>query len=392
MQKRSMLAVLAIAATTLACSDRSAPVAPASAANASSARATDNLQNGAVYTQTDEVSNRIVAYYRDSDGTLSPAGSFATGGNGSGLGSIFGQGSVVLSGRQGAEVSKAANHLLFTVNAGSNEISVFRVERNELVLVDKVPSGGDRPISVGVYQDVLYVLHQTSANITGFRVTAQGTLSPIAGSARPVAGGPGSNPAEVAFSPDGSTIVVTERETGIIDTYRFDKNTGLAEGPFVNVASGAEPFGFDFDNRNHLFVTDGFGLVPAQGGASSYDVLRTSTLQPISGDVKNGGTDTCWLIITSDGRFAYVQSFGDSRISSYRIKPDGGLTLFQSVAALTGVGPGGFDVALSLGSNYFYALNGQGNISAFAVEPDGTLTALGSVGGLPPSVNGLAAR
>ena len=392
--KRSTLALSTLIAA-FACADSPQPLAPTTTTTSSlaSTSASDNLQNGAVYTSTDELTNRVIAYYRDSDGSLVEAGRFPTGGSGSGLGSLFGQGGVILSGREpGARVGTGANHLLFAVNAGSNSISVFRVEKNELVLVETEPSNGIKPISLTLYQDVLYVLHQTSGSISGFNVTSKGELTPIAGSTRTIAGGPTSNPAQVGFSNDGSTLVVSERETGLLNSFVFDKRTGLTGTNNVITASGQEPFGFEFDNRNHLFLTDGFFVAPGLGGASSYDLTKTSQLVPISGDVKNGGTDTCWLIVTNDGRFVYTHSFGDSRLSSYKIDPQGNLVLFQSIAALTGVGPGGFDIALTIGSQFLYAVNQQGTIRGFEVNSDGTLTPRSSISGLPPSVTGLAVR
>lgn len=84
---------------------------------ASSAAAAENAV-GAVFALTNAAgSNAVVMWQRSLDGRLNSAGSFATGGagNGAGLGS---QGAVILS----------ANHqLLFAVNAGSNDISTFRI-------------------------------------------------------------------------------------------------------------------------------------------------------------------------------------------------------------------------------------------------------------------------
>src|SRR5262245_2590455 len=76
-------------------------------------------QVGAVYALTNAISGNAVAVWnRSSDGTLTPAGSYPTGGAGiaAGLGS---QGALVLS----------QNHQwLFAVNAGSNNVSSLRVD------------------------------------------------------------------------------------------------------------------------------------------------------------------------------------------------------------------------------------------------------------------------
>src|SRR5207253_10424596 len=104
---------------------------------------------GAVYTLTNAAAGNSVAVFdRASDGTLTPAGSYSTGGLGSGNG----------LGSQGAVVLSQGNKWLVAVNAGSNEISVLSVDPVGLTLYDKVASGGVRPISLTSHKDLLYVL------------------------------------------------------------------------------------------------------------------------------------------------------------------------------------------------------------------------------------------
>src|SRR4029077_626960 len=99
-------------------------------------------------------------------------------GTGSGLGS------------QGALVLSENGRWLFAVNAGSDDISVFSVDREELTLASRVSSGGTRPISMTVYRDLLYVLNAGgSGNITGFNIGRHGALTPISNSTRPLSGG-----------------------------------------------------------------------------------------------------------------------------------------------------------------------------------------------------------
>src|SRR2546430_14155847 len=103
--------------------------------------------SGAVFVQTDNTArNRVVAYDRASDGTLSPAGSYATGGRGGILAGSVGdhtasQGSLAYDPRHG---------LLFAVNAGSNTISVFAVRGDRLPLPQEWSSGGGVPLTVAV--------------------------------------------------------------------------------------------------------------------------------------------------------------------------------------------------------------------------------------------------
>ncbi len=104
---------------------------------------------GAVYVLTNAATgNGVTIFSRESNGALKREGTVATGGRGTG-GLLDAQGSLILS--QG-------NEWLFAVNPGSDDISVFAVvEGSGLILLDRVPSGGERPISLTVSEDLLYV-------------------------------------------------------------------------------------------------------------------------------------------------------------------------------------------------------------------------------------------
>ena len=109
--------------------------------------------SGAVYTITNQpAGNAVIVFHRSPDGTLSLGGSFPTGGNGVGTGAdpLASQGAVVLD---------RSNRLLFAVNAGSNEVSVFGVDGDTLHLLDKVSSRGTMPISIAVHGSLVYVLN-----------------------------------------------------------------------------------------------------------------------------------------------------------------------------------------------------------------------------------------
>ena len=192
---------------------------------------------GHVYAMTNELTgNRIAVYDRAGDGTLTLAGTVPTGGLGSGA----------FEGSQNSLILSPNSHLLFAVNPGSNDISVFKVGPAGLTLVDRTPSGGLTPTSLTLHANLLYVLNAMGIpNISGFTVGAAGTLSPLSGSTRTLTGGSASVPAEVGFDPTGTVLAVTERNTRIIDTYTVGAD-GRASGPTANTSSGDEPFGFAF--------------------------------------------------------------------------------------------------------------------------------------------------
>ena len=173
----------------------------------------------AVYVQTnDAADNEAVAFRRSDDGALAPLGRCSTGGRGSGEPHLPSQGSVVLDDE---------GRWLFVVNAGSDELSVFAVQPEGLRLTGRVGSGGSRPTSVAVRGDLAYVLNNGTPNMFGLRLD-DGAPTPLEGSARPLSSAD-ADPAQVAFTPDGSTLIVTERGTNSISSYSVDER-GYAEG------------------------------------------------------------------------------------------------------------------------------------------------------------------
>ncbi|HXI15931.1 MAG TPA: beta-propeller fold lactonase family protein [Chloroflexota bacterium] len=378
----------------------------ASAVRAQTAPDSASGSPGAVYAMTNELTgNRVMVYKRAADGLLTPGGSFPTGGMGSGTFENSANG-LILSG-QSPDNLRGGNRYLFATDAGSNSVAVFAVEPQSdgLVLVDSKPSGGVRPFSVTARRNLLYVLNSGGPsgmgippNITGFRIGANGTLTPIPGSTRSVAGGSTSGVAQIGFNNQGNVLVVTERGNGaIIDTYLVDQGTGLATGPIANSTPNIMgPFGFTFTQRDQLLVCMNRGGFMGLGSASSFAVPNDGVLEPISGPVDNGRSDTCWFTLTDNNKYGYVTNFQSGDISSYRVAPDGVLTLLQPIAAVVGPPESGpADEALSQDSKFLYVrVISDGTIRAFKVDQDtGVLTPIQTLAGLPPlSAIGIAAK
>jgi 6-phosphogluconolactonase len=399
-----------IALALAACSDRQSAITAPSATPSDSRNRDDDskagARAGAVFAMTNQpTGNAVVAFTRAPDGGLTPAGTHSTGGLGTGgpPDPLRSQGSLILSRRGSSSSDKDSDddadgdngnskQLLFAVNAGSNEISVFTVHGARLTLVGKVPSGGVRPTSLTIHRELLYVLHAGSGTINGFIVDKKGTLTPVAGSTRPITGGAAADPAQIEFTPDGRLLVVTGKMTNNIDTYKVERS-GQATGPRPNRSNGMTPFGFAFDNRGTLVVSEAFGGAPQQGAMSSYHVSRDGMLSVVSGTVRDFQTAPCWVVVTDNGRFAFTSNTGSSSISSYGVRGDGNLTLLESVAAATDPGSAPIDMALSDGSRYLYVLNDvTGTIDGYRVGSDGRLSRVAMVGGLPPNAQGIAAK
>lgn len=336
----------------------------------------------AVYVQTnDATENEVVAFERRADGRLAPLGRFSTGGRGTGEPHLPSQNSIVLSGDGGQ---------LLVVNAGSDELSLFAVESDELQLSDRVASGGATPTSIAVSGDLVYVLNNGSSNIVGFRIE-NGHLIELEGAARPLSADD-ADPAQVSFSLDGLTLVVTERGTDSISTYAIDER-GYANGPTTIKSSGKTPYGFDFTADGAMIVTEAFGGAVGEAAASSYSLSDPGKLAPVSKSVGDGRSEVCWAAVTNDGRFAYVTNFGDGTISSYAIADDSSLELRNAVAGSTRLGEKGIrDEAITRDGRYLYAIDADaGKVFGWTVGSDGDLVSIGAFEGVPDTVAGVAA-
>jgi 6-phosphogluconolactonase len=378
-----------------------------------------DLREGAVFVQSNDIaSNDVVAFARKSDGTLREVGRYPTGGVGSGSFEDAAQGLVL--GTAEGEASPIQNvdqaELLFAANAGSSTVSAFLVKPEGLELVSHVPSGGNRPVSLTVNNGLLYVLnsgevdrrlvlgpdnllencsHGDAPTVTGFRITGAGFLTPIENSTRTLSGRGTSGCSQVSFTPDGKTLVVTERiasmpgqtkdKKGVITTFdvRFDGTLGAKR---LIDPSGTGPFGFNFLRNGTLITSEQNGALanPGGGGAVSYRVNSDNSLQAINGTVNNGQTDTCWIVVTDDQKLVFAaNAFTGGSITSYQVRDDGGLELLHPVASAPDgqdanndlVQDGLTDMALSRNTDFLYQLNSiDGTLWVFRVNANGLLS------------------
>jgi 6-phosphogluconolactonase (cycloisomerase 2 family) len=353
--------------------------APTESAAETAQALTAHEHRGAVITMTnDRVKNEIVVLVRDRDGALTAAGAVATGGAGSGDG-LGSQGALARSGEW-----------LFAVNAGSNDVTTFALRREGPVAVARSASGGTRPISITVHDRIVYVLNAGGAgNIAGFWIKDDGALEPLAGSTQPLSGA-AVGPAQVAFAPDGDTLVVTEKATSKVDAYFVD-GRARAHGPFVAASNGTTPFGFGFTPRGALVVSEAFGGAAGKAAVSSYRLSREVDVASLSASVADGQTAACWIAIGSDGRYAFTTNAASGNVSSYRVERDGRIVLAEAVAGVVGDGTHPTDMAESDGGDFLYVLSaGKGTVTGFEVH-GGSLTRVGASGALPSTAAGLVA-
>lgn len=393
-----------------------------------------DLRSGAVFAlSNDGMANEVVAFSRAPNGRLAEVGRYDTGGTGSGSFEDAAQG-LVLGSSEG-EVAPIHNiddaELLFVTNAGSNSISVFRVLADGLELVDVEPSGGEKPVSITVNSGLVYVLNSGEfdnrlasspedglvncttgqlPSVTGFRVTPEGELTQIHGSTRLLTGEAESGCAQVSFTPDGGTLIVTERIAGrpgpeppgdtakgaiLSFPVRDDGQLGTAT---VNEPLGNGPFGFTFTRSGVMLMTEQNGAFDNFGGGTvaSYEIAppgavpdaflnapdMIQSVSPSSDIVPSFSTDPCWIVVTNDQRLAIVSS-ALGTLSTFAVSVTGEMSLLHVAATSASgndsvkdyLGFGLTDITLSADSQYVYALHSfEGKIYTFRVNPNGLLT------------------
>jgi 6-phosphogluconolactonase (cycloisomerase 2 family) len=367
--------VPAAAVAALALAGFAAPAASAAVTSPSSSAVASDYYGGpggVVFVQTDNVAgNEIVAYHRAADGTLTKAGTYRTGGVGGVL-----SGSVVdhLGSRESL-VYDASSGLLFAVNAGSNTVSVFGVDGDQLSLRQVIGSGGTFPVSIATHGDLVYVLNALNGgSVAGFRIIGSG-LARIPGSTRALGLDPTATPqftntpGQVAFTPDGSQLLVTTKSNGNdVDVYSVQFDGSLSAKPTVNSLPNDMPYSLTFDAAGHVMLIEG-----GPGALASFNLSRSGHLTPLTSAL-TGQTATCWII--RDGQYFYASNAGSGTVSGFSENFGGGLTALGNTATDAGT----VDAAVSSNGHFLYVqTGGAGIVDEFAVGHGGGLTEIGSV-------------
>jgi 6-phosphogluconolactonase (cycloisomerase 2 family) len=339
-----------------------------SASPASSGQSGDH--GGAVFAQTDNVAgNTVIAYQRAADGTLSQAGSYPTGG----LGGVLAGSVVDHQASQGSLGYDRQDGLLFALNAGSDSVSVFRVSGDKLTLRQVLSSGGTFPVSVTVHGDLVYVLNALSGgSMSAYRVVS-GRLDPIPGSVRALGLDPNAapqfthTPGQVAFTPDGTRLLVTTKANGNdVDVFRVGPG-GRLSAPAVNAEPGAVPFAVSFGSRGEVLIAEA-----GPNALASFALGGDGTLTPLA-TAPTGQAATCWVVRA--GRYFYVSNAGSGSLSGYAAGEAGSLSALGNTTTDAGT----VDAAAADGRFLYVQAGGASIVDEFAVGDGGALTRIGSV-------------
>ncbi|HVX45253.1 MAG TPA: beta-propeller fold lactonase family protein [Mycobacteriales bacterium] len=349
-----------------------AGLAAAALLAAPAAAAAPAPDRGTVFVQNDSPSgNSIIAYGRTASGGLDQLATYRTGGKGGIL-----SGSVVDHlASQGSLTLDRSSGLLYSVNAGSNSITTFAVHGSRLARRQVLSSGGQFPVSIAAHGNLVFVLNgRDGGSISGYLQIA-GVLVPVPAWHRELhlnTSAPGqadeftSTPGQIGFTPDGHTLLVATKNGGnSIEAFGVGL-FGPSARPVITSLPGTVPFGFDFDARGHLALTEA-----GPSAVATFAVARSGALIPLD-SVATGQAATCWIV--AGGRTLYASNAGSGTVSAYTTDAGGQL----SGGATTATDAGTVDAAAAGGYLYVQA-GAAGIVDAYRIGADGALTKTGSV-------------
>ena len=222
-------------------------------------------------------------------------------------------------------------------------------------------------MSVAVHGDLVYVLNaENGGSVQGFRIIF-GLVVPIFGSNRLLGLDPKATPqfthtpGQVAFSPDGSQLIVTTKANGNdIDVFSVFSNGRLSAVPVVNSEPNAIPFAVSFDAAGNLVVAETglgslvtFSLSPL-GVATELDVVSTNQAA------------TCWVAAVG-GNF-YASNAGSASVSQFQDTSGGILSLLGQ----TSTDAGTVDASASSDGNFLYVqTGGSGIVDEYQIATNG---------------------
>ncbi len=384
---------------------------------------------GAVYAGTNNNGpdgNFVVSFGRHADGTLVPLDMHVTGGQGRAsaspspprLNSLIAEDSIIA----------VDNRFLLVVNAGSNDITCFRINSDFSLTATAIEaSGGTMPISLAYHNGVVYVANadedgvftappNQSGNITALRLdSSTGQLSRIAGFSLSLHG----RPADLEVTPDGSHLIVSSLNASSallpqptaaeVSSFRIEPDGTLAATPSGTGAStqlgnaagrnlpnaiGIETFavaGRQFVIAAEARTATSLGAPAATfaavqtGSVSTWELAADGSFIPRSTDfllgpsVTSGPLQAGFLAYSAIYSTFWVTTSAGATISGFGLNDDGTIARGEMLASGIPVDPdaasplanadGYVDIAISPDGRWLYQLVGlKGRIDVYEID------------------------
>jgi 6-phosphogluconolactonase (cycloisomerase 2 family) len=340
----------------------------------------------ALFVETESTTgNHVLSYSRASDGTISFAGSYATGGVGA---TAVGATADPIASQDGLTLINNNSELVAT-NAGSDTVTVFAVDGTRLIWLQQVASQGEFPVSVASHGDLVSVANAGGAgSIAQFRLfgdflVAQGVQVRSLGLAN-------TNPpdfhhgvGEVAYTPNGQHLIIaTKLSTNSFDVFSVGFNGTLGAAPVVTAADNALPFSFTFDSAGRVVSAEA-----STSSVSTYTVNANGSLTSV-GTVSDGLSALCW--ISGANGYFFGSNAGSGNVSSFDENAAGTPQLVNATAATAHAGT--IDSVVSPdGQTLYVESGGAGTVDAYSIGAGGSLTQIETIFNIPVASEGIAA-
>jgi 6-phosphogluconolactonase (cycloisomerase 2 family) len=343
-------------------------------------------ESHALFVETESpTGNHVLSYSRASDGTISLAGSYATGGVGA---TAVGATADPIASQDGLTLINNNTELVAT-NAGSDTVTVFAVDGTRLFWLQQVASQGEFPVSVASHGDLVSVVNAGGVgSLAQFRLfgdflVAQGVQVRSLGLAN-------TNPpdfhhgvGEVAYTPNGQHLIIaTKLSTNSFDVFSVGFNGMLGAAPVVTPADNALPFSFTFDSAGRVVSAEA-----STSSVSTYSVNANGSLTLV-GTVSDGQSALCW--ISGANGYFFGSNAGSGNVSSFDENASGVPQLVNATAAIAHAGT--IDSVVSPdGQTLYVESGGAGTVDAYSIGAGGSLTQIETIFNIPVASEGIAA-
>jgi 6-phosphogluconolactonase (cycloisomerase 2 family) len=250
---------------------------------------------------------------------------------------------------------------MYTVNAATSQL-----RHNGYVFTGTTPMA----VAVDPMNSFVYVANNLSNDVSGYKISSDGTLVAVAGS--PFAAT--TNPAAVIVEPSGTFVYVANEGGSLVTGYSMDRSTG-ALTLIANFPTGTGPRALAVDSlARFLYVANGdagsvsaFAIDPASGALTAVTGSPFATRPTVS--------DPSELVMDPAGKTLFVSGPNANAVAAFAITSATG-ALASVVSAAFPLPAGSFpsSMAVDLTGKFLYVANAGGaNVAVLAINP-GVLT------------------
>lgn len=287
-------------------------------------------------------------------------------------------------------LSKSGEYL-YTVHGDKSDISAFKVDKltGKLTFLNQQSTQGKNPVHLAIDPSGKYIVvsNHIGGSLAVLPLTSDGMLQPVT-QLVPLKGEPGPHRIEQTqpkphfnpFDPTGKYVVVPDKGTDRIDTFRFEKGSlQSTKETFVMSREGSGPRHLAFHpGGKFVYVVNEIDSTvttylfnPKNGTMEPLQILSTLS------DLYTGNNRAAEIVIDAKGSMIYASNRGDDSIAAFKIDPTNGHLRFISTTKALGKMPR--FITLSPDENYIYALNeASDDIVSFRIDKkSGQLTSTG---------------